>query len=70
MGKKCDLSDFDHETVVGARPGGLSISQTADLLRFSRTTVSRVYREWYEKQKTSSERQFCRHKCLVNERGQ
>ena len=26
MGKKCNLSDFDHVMIVGARQGGLSIS--------------------------------------------
>ena len=35
IGKKCDLSDFDRGMIVGARPGGLSISETADLLGFS-----------------------------------
>ncbi len=40
MEKKGDLSDFEHEIVVFARRGGLSISKTADLLGFSRTTVS------------------------------
>ena len=46
MEKKCDLSDFNYEMIVGARKGGLSIWETADLLRCSHTTVSRVYREW------------------------
>ena len=42
MQKKCDRSDFDCGMIVGARQGGLSISETADRLVFSQTTVSRV----------------------------
>ncbi len=56
--------------VVGARRAGLSISQTVDLLGFSHTTISSVYRERCEKEKISSERQLCEWKCLVDVRGQ
>ncbi len=58
MGKKEDLSDFECGMVVGAGRAGRSISKTADLLRFSRTTISRVYREWSQKEKISSEWQL------------
>ncbi len=58
MGKKGNLSDFERGMVVGARRTGLSISKTADLLEFSRSTISRVYREWSEKYKISSEQQL------------
>lgn len=51
----------------GARWAYLSISETADLLEFSCTSISRVYRYWSEK---SSEMQFSGRKCLVDARGQ
>jgi len=59
MGKKADLSNFERGMVAGARRASLSISQSAQLLGFSCATISRVYKEWCEKGKRSSMRQFC-----------
>jgi len=59
MGKKGDLRNFERGMVVGARRGGLSISQSVQLLEFSCTTISRVYKEWCEKGKTTSMWQSC-----------
>ncbi len=56
--------------IVGTRLTGLSIWKTAVLLWLSCTTISRVYREWSEKEKISSERQLCGQKCLVDVRSQ
>lgn len=70
MRSKVILSDFERGMVVGARRAGLSISVTADLLEFSRTTISRVYRERSEKEKIPSEQQFSGRKHIVDGKGQ
>ena len=63
MGKTNDLSDFERGMIVSARHAGSSILETSDLLCFSRTTVAKVDREWYDKQtKKSSQRQSCDRK--------
>ncbi len=71
-GEKGDLSDFESGMVVGARRAGLSISETADLLGLSRTTISRVYWEWSEKEKISSEASCVEENALLmsEEKGQ
>jgi len=43
------LSNFECGIIVGARRASLSISQSAQLLGFSCTTISRVYKELCEK---------------------
>ncbi len=48
------------------RRAGLSISNTADLLGLSHTTISRISSDI----QISSERQLCERKCLVDVRGQ
>ena len=68
MGK--NLSHFEYGMVVDAVWAGLSISETSDLQGPPHITVSRVYREWPEKEKTSSEKQLWGRKCLVDVRGE
>ncbi len=71
MGKKGDLSGFEHGMIVGARRAGLSFfSKTADLLGFLHTTISSVYSERSEKEKISNERQLCGRKYLVDVGGE
>lgn len=59
-GEEKDLSEF-LPAMVGATQADLSMSETADLLGFSPTTTSRVYRgSSKKKKKISSERRLCR----------
>lgn len=70
MGKSRDLSEFERGMIVGARSAGCSISETVTRLGFSKTAVSRVYREWCDKQKTTSDRGSCGRKRLVDDNGE
>lgn len=65
MMRKDDFSDFECDMVAV-----LSISETADQLRFSHTTISWVCRESSEKDKIPSKQQFPGRKCLADVRGQ
>ena len=56
------ICDLDRIMIVGARKGGLSISETADLLRLSSKTVSIVCREWCYKEKNIQEATILRAK--------
>ncbi|GBM98152.1 hypothetical protein AVEN_167423-1 [Araneus ventricosus] len=49
-----DLSDFELGVIVGAREMGHSIPEVAMKFGFSRTTISRVYREYRVSGKTSN----------------
>lgn len=44
MGKKGCLRDFECDIILDARWDGLIISETADMVEFYHTTISRVYR--------------------------
>lgn len=68
--EKIDSSDFGQGLVVVARQAGLSISQTCCLLGYSHRTISRVYREWSQKYKISSEWKLRGEKGLVDVRVQ
>ncbi|GBO31765.1 hypothetical protein AVEN_175800-1, partial [Araneus ventricosus] len=62
-----DLSEFERDVIVGAREMGHSISEVAMKFGFSRTTISRVYREYRESGKTSNR---CGRKKIMQERDQ
>lgn len=70
MGKSRDLTEFERGLIVGARSAGCSISETVNRLGFSKTAVSRIYREWCVKKKTSSLRGTGGRKRLVDEVGE
>ncbi|GBN21129.1 hypothetical protein AVEN_249967-1 [Araneus ventricosus] len=63
-----DLSEFERGVIVGAREIRHSISEVAIKFGFSRTTISRVYREYRESGKSSNLRHRCGRKKIMQER--
>ncbi|GBM07190.1 hypothetical protein AVEN_15432-1 [Araneus ventricosus] len=57
-----DLSDIERGVINGAREMGHSISEVPMKFGFSRTTISRVYREYRVSGKTSNFRHQCGRK--------
>lgn len=55
--------------IVSARQAALSISESVDLLEFYTHTHTQSFDFTQNGAKKSSEMQFCRLKCLVNENG-
>ena len=44
----CNLTEFEKGQIVGARMAGASVTKTAELLGFSRTTISLISRTMTE----------------------
>ncbi|GBM72945.1 hypothetical protein AVEN_82714-1 [Araneus ventricosus] len=65
-----DLTEFERGVIVGTREMAHSISEVAMKFGFSRTTISRVYREYRESGKTSNLRHRCGRKKIVQEQHQ
>ncbi|GBN41091.1 hypothetical protein AVEN_242455-1 [Araneus ventricosus] len=64
-----DLSDFERGAIVGAREMEHSISEVAMKFGFSRTTISRMYREYRVSGKTSNFRHRCGRKNDIEKTG-
>ncbi|GFX60717.1 HTH_Tnp_Tc3_2 domain-containing protein [Trichonephila clavipes] len=65
-----DLSEFERGVKAGAQEMGQSISEVEMNFGFSRTTISRVYREYRESGKILNLRHRCGRKKIIQERNQ
>ncbi|GFX98027.1 HTH_Tnp_Tc3_2 domain-containing protein [Trichonephila clavipes] len=65
-----DLNEFESSVIVGAREMGHIISEVVMKFGFSRITISRVYREYWEFGKLSNLRHRCGRKKIMQERDQ
>lgn len=70
MGKLPDLDAFDRGQIVDARRMGHSISEIVRQLGFSRSTVSRVYQEYMDGGKKTSDRANCKGQLALTVRGE
>lgn len=68
MGKISDLAAFDHEQIVGACRMDHSVSEIVRELEFSRSTVSRAYRQHATGGK-NCDRVSCKGQSVLNECG-
>ncbi|GFT00845.1 HTH_Tnp_Tc3_2 domain-containing protein [Trichonephila clavipes] len=64
------LGQFERGVTVGAREMKHSIFEVVMKFRFSRTTISRVYRQYQESGKTSNLRHSCGRKKIMQKRDQ
>ncbi|GFX94857.1 uncharacterized protein TNCV_2379301 [Trichonephila clavipes] len=69
MGKVADLSDFDRGQIVMARRLGTSISEIAQLVGCSRSTVVSTYAKWMNDSETSSRRHGVGRPHAIKEKG-
>ncbi|GFX71596.1 HTH_Tnp_Tc3_2 domain-containing protein [Trichonephila clavipes] len=65
-----DLSEFEHGVIVGAREAGHGISKVVMKSGFSRTTISREYREYRKSGKKSNLQHRCGRKKIMQKRDQ
>ena len=60
-----DLTEYGKGQVVGARSAGDSVTKTAELLGFSRSTISRTMAELKKHGKTFSNQSNCGHNLQI-----
>ncbi|XP_018608567.2 uncharacterized protein LOC108934881 [Scleropages formosus] len=68
MASRGDLTEFERGVIVGARLGGASVTQAAEMANVSRGTVSKVMSAWEREGKTSSAKGNCGRKRLLSAR--
>ncbi|KAK3548263.1 hypothetical protein QTP70_007191 [Hemibagrus guttatus] len=70
MGKHKDLSEFDKDQIVMARPLDQSISKTAALVGCSRSAVVSIYQKWSKEGTVVNRQQGHGRPRLIDARGE